>query len=317
MASRLSITTIVLIVALRLATGWHFYTEGVKKLEPSFSSAGFLRSAKGPLAPTFKSYVTGPFGAYDRLGSPQELGSSQELGSGSDASNPSEEILAQAERLWREGISRLEKVNTSKAFTDKSQELLTNKLAELESYLDSQSDAVALNRHEAWRLEQMKQANNNAPYQLERIAEQEAKVWGSLSSWGREIDKIADSFVDQLCTLAQNEDGAPNTTRIREATTEWNALVWIDLAVKIVVLGSGICLFFGIATSWAACAAALFLCSVIVTQPPWVDGANLMYFPYQVVEVFALLFLASVRAGRWAGIDGAYRALGRLNGKQK
>jgi uncharacterized membrane protein YphA (DoxX/SURF4 family) len=47
--------TIVLLVLLRLAIGWHFMFEGVEKLKsPSWSSETYLRESTGPLAPFFR-----------------------------------------------------------------------------------------------------------------------------------------------------------------------------------------------------------------------------------------------------------------------
>jgi uncharacterized membrane protein YphA (DoxX/SURF4 family) len=54
----------ILLVLLRLAIGWHFFIEGVDKLDslytgptpshPAFNSAGYLREASGPLAGVFR-----------------------------------------------------------------------------------------------------------------------------------------------------------------------------------------------------------------------------------------------------------------------
>src|SRR5215204_693443 len=45
----------ILLVALRLAIGWHFFIEAAEKLHDSnWSSEGYLRESTGPLAPTFR-----------------------------------------------------------------------------------------------------------------------------------------------------------------------------------------------------------------------------------------------------------------------
>lgn len=75
---------------------------------------------------------------------------------------------------------------------------------------------------------------------------------------------------------------------------------WFDTIV-------GALLILGLFTRPAAIAAAGFLLSVILMQPPWVDGAVPTY--YQAVEMFALLGLAAVGAGRYAGLDFFLRCL--------
>ena len=56
-----SVHTRVMLVLLRLAIGWHFFVEGMEKLnDPSWSGAGYLREAEGPLAPRFHKLAGDP-----------------------------------------------------------------------------------------------------------------------------------------------------------------------------------------------------------------------------------------------------------------
>ena len=69
MPSRYSIgtATVVMLVVLRLCIGWHFFSEGVKHYaDPNWTSEGVLRSAKGPLAPLYHSYID-DFHGFERL----------------------------------------------------------------------------------------------------------------------------------------------------------------------------------------------------------------------------------------------------------
>ncbi len=48
----------ITLVALRLAVGWHFYQEGVTKVDdPSWTAAHFFTGSKGPLKPLFEMMV--------------------------------------------------------------------------------------------------------------------------------------------------------------------------------------------------------------------------------------------------------------------
>jgi len=56
--TKYTLPVIVTVVLLRLVIGLHFYHEGRTKLDSgTFTSAGFLGNAKGPLAPFFHSFV--------------------------------------------------------------------------------------------------------------------------------------------------------------------------------------------------------------------------------------------------------------------
>ncbi len=51
----------IAITALRVLVGWHFLNEGLTKLTaPSWTAAGYLKQAKGPLADQFRWLTTRP-----------------------------------------------------------------------------------------------------------------------------------------------------------------------------------------------------------------------------------------------------------------
>ena len=51
----------IAITTLRVLVGWHFLHEGLSKLTaPSWTSAGYLKQAKGPLAESFRWLTTRP-----------------------------------------------------------------------------------------------------------------------------------------------------------------------------------------------------------------------------------------------------------------
>lgn len=58
---RLARGPMMAITVLRVAVGWHFLYEGLVKLTaPSWSAAGYLRQARGPLAGTFRWLANEP-----------------------------------------------------------------------------------------------------------------------------------------------------------------------------------------------------------------------------------------------------------------
>jgi thiosulfate dehydrogenase [quinone] large subunit len=51
----------IALTVLRVLVGWHFLYEGLSKLTaPSFTAAGYLKQAKGPLAGAFHSLAASP-----------------------------------------------------------------------------------------------------------------------------------------------------------------------------------------------------------------------------------------------------------------
>jgi len=59
--ARLSRGPMIAITVLRVMVGWHFLYEGIAKLSsPSWSSAGYLKQARGPFAELFKWLAAQP-----------------------------------------------------------------------------------------------------------------------------------------------------------------------------------------------------------------------------------------------------------------
>jgi uncharacterized membrane protein YphA (DoxX/SURF4 family) len=83
----------------------------------------------------------------------------------------------------------------------------------------------------------------------------------------------------------------------------------VSLGAAVLTIGVGICLLLGLFTRIASLAGALFLASVIATQPPWLSTAEPTI--YQTVEMAGLLVLAGTGAGRWLGLDYFFWALFR------
>ena len=136
--------------------------------------------------------------------------------------------------------------------------------------------------------------------QLQTIQVTAAKKRAPLVS---SLDTIWESVEDDLVGLAvdyQRERAGlppeiPKPTDISdELKTLNNVIPWFDTIV-------GALLVLGLFTRVAAIAGAAFLTSVIAMQLPWAAEAVPTY--YQSVELFALLALAALGAGRFAGLD--------------
>jgi uncharacterized membrane protein YphA (DoxX/SURF4 family) len=125
----------------------------------------------------------------------------------------------------------------------------------------------------------------------------------------KNIQQIDAGFADDVVAAASAAESKASEKDLRAAVAERSMLRWVDKAVTCTVLSVGICLFIGGFTPVAGVVGAGFLFSVMATQPPWAAGADTTYFFYQLVEAIALLLLAALGAGRWAGLDGLFNAM--------
>lgn len=320
--------TVTALVLLRLAIGWHFYSEGVEKLEPGFSSAGLLRDAKGPLAPLFQSFAPPADGYAEHFAQPLAAGLTSDqqveqaewqqaynkrLGEYKAAKEtPLAEFPPHAPYTeWAEVLVANWEAKRDKAIglggkTEAAEEAYRQARGGLARYFEDQAADVEEWRHELWRLEQMKAkpGAESLAFQQERIDDKSGETGRTGLGWAYAVSGLEDLYVAELAKLAS--DGESSAAAAAELRTP-SPLDWINPTVACVVLGVGVCLMLGLATRLAAVVGAGFLLSVMASQPPWVADANTMYFGYQIAECAALLVLSATGAGRWYGIDSVLR----------
>jgi uncharacterized membrane protein YphA (DoxX/SURF4 family) len=97
----------------------------------------------------------------------------------------------------------------------------------------------------------------------------------------------------------------------RRPVGTWTMLDWSDAIVKYGLVAIGACLLAGLLTRTACVAGAALLLMFFLAMPPlpnWPENpkaeGHYLYINKNVIEMFALLALATMRSGRWAGLDG-------------
>lgn len=97
--------------------------------------------------------------------------------------------------------------------------------------------------------------------------------------------------------------------------------LWVDGAIKISLIGIGLCLMLGLFTPVAGLAAAAQLVMFYLASPPWPGfpaaslGGHYLFVDRNLIELIAALVIATTASGRWAGLD-AYVNFGRKNKEQ-
>jgi uncharacterized membrane protein YphA (DoxX/SURF4 family) len=219
---------IVAIVLLRLATGWHFYREGTKKLayNPTtgevsldFSAEGMLRHAVGPVGdwvrdelPNFHNWenlLATPW--QSRPSTPEEekelaewqkdYAARQKAAADKDAP----EVFEYAPNLsyakwgtqvvkdWRatvEGIVAIEQLSDEQRKA--AEAALVARRTQLSDFLAGEGTAIQEWQHELWRLEQWKAAagSQGIPFEIGRIKEKEAETTAASAGWIAQVRNI-------------------------------------------------------------------------------------------------------------------------------
>jgi uncharacterized membrane protein YphA (DoxX/SURF4 family) len=215
---------VVALVLLRLATGWHFYREGTKKLvhdkgTGEISVANYsepvLRAAVGPWAEWFKRDLPN-FHEWERLlivpkrgpTSQEELAArSRWLGDYNKRRQEAEKAKKPApiefppgapytewanriDEDWQDVVAKFQQVEgLTKEQLAAAADVLQSRRLQLADYLASQENSFADWQHELWRLGDWEAADDatGLPFQSSRIADKKAETSGASAGW---IDSV-------------------------------------------------------------------------------------------------------------------------------
>lgn len=245
--ARIGCFTILALVALRLAIGWHFFSEGREKLtydpqtgsyEVTFSAESFLAGAKGPLADTMLGFAAGTHDWRGRLAKPQQIGPlseeervrraewqyeyAQRRAAAAAAGEKKEVPIEMPEFApyvawgrqivadWQALVSNF--VQTHSLTDEQRQQAeaaMRFRHEQLADYLAAESGAIADYRHELWRLAQMKAepTAGEVPFQDERIARKQAEL-GPQPRWVAQVKQFDENLRNDLRDVLTDEQKA-------------------------------------------------------------------------------------------------------------
>jgi len=288
---RLPLLAVAALAVLRIVCGLHFFLEGVSHLrDPDWSSAGFRKAAVGPLADFYRSSLpeTGDWAA--------TVGSADDRSADEASKAWQESVVASWQRLLETRSKAVPLAADARAAAEQSLKMAAGNLAD---YGKGIADDLADYRLQVRRLAAMerKPGSGDIPFERERLAKKRKELAGQASAWMKDAAAIGQKLVtewdDQLPDAAARSraDAAAGPSEL------WRA----DRFVSWSLVTIGACLVVGLLTKFNAVGGALFLASVIASQPFWVPGAQTTYD--QWVELAALLAIASLPIGGWSGLD--------------
>jgi len=115
---------------------------------------------------------------------------------------------------------------------------------------------------------------------------------------------------------AEQRKMEPLPEPIKPEWRDWRMLEWSDFLVKYGLTAVGICLIAGFLTRTACVAGALYLVFFYLAMPalPWLPESprsegHYLFINKNIIEMVALLALATTLSGRWVGLDGLIRFL--------
>lgn len=146
--------------------------------------------------------------------------------------------------------------------------------------------------------------------ELYRLAfrEQDMKDAKAAESRDRQTKRILDSVLEKP---GKDRPGIePLPFPVSRRLSSWSLLDWSDRLVKYGITTVGILLLIGLFTRTACVAGAGFLLMFYLAMPPlpgWPESPRVeghyLFINKNIIEMLALLTLATTHSGRWAGLD--------------
>jgi uncharacterized membrane protein YphA (DoxX/SURF4 family) len=293
---RLGTLGVVTLVALRLIIGWHFYQEGVQKIhEPEWTAAGFFTGSKGPLKPYFEMMV------YDMDGRARL--SYAETKSGKPTIDVNQTL-----DLWKQYQSQVER---DYGFDDSqkkaAEECFKRYERQLKWVVDTNRDEMIKYFYGLERRDKNRQdaARRQVPSLRGQSDTIEQELTMKRGPWLAQVDKLWKGYARDMNAIAVEEQAAGGPVKLawpgRGMLFGLMDNLTIDRIIPTFDTVVGALLILGLGTRIAALAGAGFLFSICLTQWPGAPGALPIY--YQAIEMVALLVLAAVAAGQFAGLD--------------
>ncbi len=292
---QLSLLTVLLLVVLRIAIGWHFLHEGLYKWRhASFSAEPFLRQSRGPLAPYYRKLIPDVYGL-ERL----------DMKTMFDRWQADVELAAKHYKFDEK----------QRAAADQQLKVFEKQLRTVIKEEDGAGDVddkpeVAKYKEDVqkWLAESEEASVRDVPFKDERHYKQLQKLNATSAPWLKRVNQLDTEFKDELNHIATPEQVA-DAGRLSYPKT------WFGFLEKLTtysLIGIGACLIAGLFTRLASFGAAVFLCTAVVLPQLALPG----YFPVpppsvghalvinkEVIEMLTLLVLATTAVGRWAGLD--------------
>ena len=328
--------TCVFLILLRLAIGWHFLFEGLEKIHSdNWTSAGYLREATGPLAERFRDLAGDP--VLDRM-KPLPLAAGEDPG----RTPPHRRMPAQLQREWQQYFERFgqhyklndEQQETARRIFEQRQDQTSLWLLQGKKQVKRTAPWGPAVDREMTTPERLQEYRDKLKT-VRQVQDEELRRFGSDvnaklktakadAGWVRselnaDLNDQTNEMVKALRTVELTPDQKklePLPYAVELTWRDWGLLQWSDAIAKYGLIAVGIALLIGLLTRTACVAGASFLLLFYLAMPPLLGmpdnpraEGHYLFINKNIIEMLALLALATTRSGRWVGLDGLVQFL--------
>lgn len=312
--------TRMFLLLLRVAIGWHFMVEGFDKLNnPNWSSENYLRASSGPLASYFRGVADEPLLA--KLTPPEENALppaldkewqryfdkfKEEFELNETQTKVAETKLSQAKKETMKWMVSKQSVEKLSPYVERSTTMTVAERIAYYNKLLEQVDKVLSS--------EVVPFGPAAENKLKRAREEADYIINNLK---KDLAKQTQDMKKALSSVLPKDDQRANMPAIpAPPMEEWTQLQWSDHVVPWALTIVGGMLILGFLTRPACLVGAAWMLMLYLTMMPlpgWPEPArtegHYLYVNKNLIEMLALLVLATTRSGRWLGLDALFGVL--------
>lgn len=348
--TRLSLGAALCIALLRMGVGYHFFKEGETKVrDGNFSSEGFFRQSKGELSPFFKGLLADEDAKFRLCYAPEtELGTDSSLtfeyweDFGSQVATECRLLEQDIKNRRNATKSEIERLRQSNSDSSRLNELiaeyeadevriirlrehvaeigptLRRHMDEFDLFLEGYEEEIRNYFRSLDRLDGFRRDGDTRGEVVEGVAslyDQRATIYGDIMKERAplvgQVEAAWDAVEHDLNDVGIEEYKYRSFVSLERPYEKRPLMAWVDKIIPYHHMIIGGLIFFGLFCRPASLLAAFFLILICACQLPWATGALPTY--YQIIELLALLSLAAVGAGRYAGLDYFVELIFRTN----
>ena len=332
----------IFLVFLRLVIGWHLAVEGWNKVHdnPNWTSAGYVQRASGPLGKYFrKSRVDDLFAKLtltkeDKISPALNAEYQRYFDAFAAHYELSDEQKTKAKLMMDQ-----HKEKTAKWLKDERWEPFWAPYlpANVSKKKMNMADRIAYYKKVADKLEHAEatdipQFGAGAEQKIKNLFDEQNLILGmqsELKSRLYSMNRSKPGFAGELYNSSkvlnsdQKTDNPPAPAFApRPPFSEMSRLQWADLLIPWALLITGLSLLGGFLTRPMCVVGALLLLMFFAAMPPipgWPENpmaeGHYLYVNKNIIEMIALLALATTASGRWFGLDGLLHLLNPFRGR--
>ncbi len=308
--------TIVFMVLLRISIGWHFFYEGIWKLnQDDWRATSFLVASAGPLRDTFRGMVKDVDGKEALTVKGMNARIDERFNILVKHYGITDEQLLKRLTEHRDGKKTVSAENpvpgasVESVFADKDFQRQLKDYGLLLEQIAEQEKALGTMGYEKERLTDMYARKANAKKALLTRAEVPLKEFEAYF-----LTQLNGEFA---AASADESEKGPEKARKLESEQlakamppEKSPTAWIDFSNMWGLTLVGACLILGLFTRFAALGGVGLLTMYYMCMPPFpglpespMSEGHYLIVNKNMIEAFALLAIATSGVGRWAGLD--------------